>query len=194
MIEHLRFEVVQSIVVLCEECQSSDTGEEKRDAAVCISQNLQQGIANGWHHISPWKCIGQRFSLGYAAFTRWRNHQRNVLMKSVKIIFRLYSFPWRACWHWQGLSALFLPGHTVTVILSPLVRCIAAAVRSGQWKEPVATAAKGTDRPVVRLQTPTQREDVTQRSYKLSVTPGHQSGKAVVGPGPSRQFSPPPCR
>lgn len=43
---HSHFEVVQSVVVLCEECQSPDTGEEKWDAALCISQNLQQGIAH----------------------------------------------------------------------------------------------------------------------------------------------------
>lgn len=43
---HLHFEVVESIVMLCEECQSPDTGEEEWYGALCISQNLQQGIAD----------------------------------------------------------------------------------------------------------------------------------------------------
>lgn len=33
---YLHFQVVESIVVLSEECQSPDTGEKKCDTALCI--------------------------------------------------------------------------------------------------------------------------------------------------------------
>lgn len=42
----LHFEVIESIVMLCEECQSPDTGDEEWDTALCIPQNVQQGVAN----------------------------------------------------------------------------------------------------------------------------------------------------
>lgn len=43
---HIHFEVVESIVMLREECQSPDTGEEEWDAALRVPQNIQQGAAH----------------------------------------------------------------------------------------------------------------------------------------------------
>lgn len=103
-------------------------------------------------------------------------------------------FPVRTCLCCLPSCALYcLPGHTVTVIPSPLVHCLAAAVRSGQLEEPRETAARGTDRPVVHLQTQTPTAGAVLRSYKPSVTPEHPSKKADAGPGPSTHLSPPPC-
>lgn len=92
------------------------------------------------------------------------------------------------------LFALYcLPGHTVTVILSPLVRCIAVAVGSDHLEELTETAAWGTVQPAVHLQTPPRTADAALRSYMLSVTPEHPSTKAAAGPGPSTRFFLPPC-
>ncbi len=91
------------------------------------------------------------------------------------------------------MCATCSPGHTVTVILSPLVRCIAAAVRSGHLEEPKETAARGTDRPVVHLQTQSLTAGAALHSCMLSVTPEHPSERADAEPDPSTQLSPPPC-
>lgn len=42
MKENLHFEMVETVVVLSEECQSPDAGEEERDAALRMAQNIQQ--------------------------------------------------------------------------------------------------------------------------------------------------------
>lgn len=86
-----------------------------------------------------------------------------------------------------------LPGHKATATLSPLVRYIAAAVRSDPLEEPAETGARGTDRPVVRLRTRTRTAGAAPRSYTLSVTPERPIKKAAGGPGPSTWSSPPPC-
>lgn len=90
--------------------------------------------------------------------------------------------------------ALFrLPGRKATVTLSPLVRYIAAAVRSDPLEEPAGTGATGTGRPVVRLRTQPRTAGAARRSYMPSVTPERPVKRAGEGPGPSTPSSLPPC-
>lgn len=92
------------------------------------------------------------------------------------------------------LTTCVLPGHTVTVILFPLVPWTAAVVHSGQLEGPAETVAVGTARPVVRLQTQTQRAGATLRSYRLSVIPGYPSVTGDATSEPSKHSWPPRCK
>lgn len=85
------------------------------------------------------------------------------------------------------------PDHIVTAVLSLPVHCIAVVVRGGQLEEPAGTTARGRVQPAVHLQTQSQREGATLRSYKLSETPEHPSRKADAGPVPSMPLFPPLC-